>query len=111
MPPAQHALALPMVSPVAVRQFDVCGNDSKPRSTRTLLASIAAELRCESVVRRHERGGLLTHQAACDRKRCVGALVSATEVAVAGGDTAVRRAVDLDVVVARGWVRRSAASW
>jgi hypothetical protein len=30
-----------MVSPVASRQFDVCGADSRPRSTKTLLASMA----------------------------------------------------------------------
>ena len=41
MPPAQQAFALPMVSPVAGRQFDVCGVESSPRSTSTLLASIA----------------------------------------------------------------------
>ncbi len=42
MPPAQQAFAEAIVSATAVRQFDVCGVDSRPRSTSTLLASIAA---------------------------------------------------------------------
>ena len=40
--PPQQAFALPIVSPVAGRQLEVCGRDSRPRSTSTLLASIAA---------------------------------------------------------------------
>jgi hypothetical protein len=34
-------LALPIVSPVAGRQFEVCGRDSRPMSTSGWLASTA----------------------------------------------------------------------
>ena len=68
------------------------------------------ELRREAVVGGDEGGRVLAHQRARQRERLVGLLVGRRMKPSRCCDPAVRDAVDLDVVVGRVGLRRSAAS-
>ena len=99
-----------MVSPVAGRQLEVCGLESSPRSTSTLLASMARNCGAKPWSDATKVVGSLPIRRAGEGQGRVGALVGAADEAFALGDAAVRRPVDLDVVVGRVRARRSGAS-
>ncbi len=94
-------LGQPMVSPVAVRQLDVCGCESSPRSTRTLLASIARNCGAKPWSDPTNVVGSLPMSLRASVSTCVGALVGVADEPGAGTHAPVAGPVHLDVVVGR----------